>query len=223
MTTMVLQQPLPPAQPYYGQPAYGAAPPTAPLSFPPAPPQRPRPWRRLLIVGAATVAAVAVAAGAFAIGRGTAPTAAPAAALSTTAPAPAPQTPSVVQFTAADEGWCRQFQTTAGQIADEGKASGQPRSFVASSQPAPAWTPADADANRRFADYLSSIVAGLADLRTNATNPTLAMLIGQLVDNYSKMSAVIRDGSYVPADFSYLQTGDASQSGLAALCRGLVG
>ncbi|MCA2247538.1 hypothetical protein JF729_06975 [Mycobacterium intracellulare] len=220
---MVLQQPLPPAPPYYGQPAHGAVPPLPPPPFPPTPPQRPRPWRRLLIVGAATIAAAAVAGGAFAIGRGTAPTAAPVATPSTTAAAPAPQTPSVVQFTAADDRWCRQFQTTAEQIADEGKAAGQPRSFAASSQPASAWAPADADANRQFANYLSNIVAGLSDLRTNATNPTLALLIGQLVDNYSKMSAVIRDGSYVPANFSYLQTGDASQNGLAALCRGLVG
>lgn len=223
MTTMVLQQPPLPAPPYYGQPAYGAAPPAPPLPFPPAPPQRPRPWRRLLIVGATTVTLAAVAAGAFAIGRGTAPTAAPVAAPSTTAPAPAPQTPSAVPFTTADESWCRQFQTSAEQIADEGKAAGQPRSFAASSRPASAWAPADADANRRFADYLSSIVAGLADLRAHATNPTLTVLIGQLVDNYSKMSVVIRDGSYVPANFSYLQTGDASQNGLAALCRGLVG
>lgn len=223
MTTMVLQQPLPPAPPYYGQPAYGAAPPTAPPPFPPAPPQRPRPWRRLLIVGAATIAAAAVAASAFAVGRGTAPTAAPVAAPSTTVSAPAPQTPSAVPFTSADESWCRQYESTADQIADAGRAAGAPRNFVASDQPASAWTPADADTNKRFADYLSSIVGGLTPLRDSSSHPMLKSLSGQLVDDYGKMSAVVHSGTYVPANFMYYQNGDAAQMAILAVCKRLIG
>lgn len=213
MTTMVLQYPPIPGAPQ-GAPGYGAAP-MPPQAYPPAPPRpQGRGPRRLLIAAGATVAALAVAGGMFAAGWAAAPD--PATTVRTVEVPGAP--PAAATFSDADSAWCREYDATSTRLADAGEAAGAPRSLASPDMPATAWTPDEADANRRLGEYLASWNPGMEDLRSRASNPALQILMDGSAKSRSALVAKIRSGSYMPADYGLYRSVSANGNALLAIC-----
>lgn len=218
MTSMVLQYPaVPGAAQSFGAPGFGAAP-TAPApQLPPPPaPRGPRRGRRWLVVGAVAVAGLALAGGAFAAGRGTAPT--PAATAKTVE---VPGVPVAQEFTDADVAWCREYNIASSRIVDETKAAGLPSNVAARDLPASAWTTEERVANQRFVEYLGRWDAGLADLQSRATHPTLKLLLDSMVAADGKLASVLAGGTYAPSDYSYFRDGSAASGALGETCERL--
>lgn len=218
MTSMVLQYPaVPGAAQSFGAPGFGAAP-TAPapqLPRPPAP-RGPRRGRRWLIVAAVAVAGLALGGGAFAVGRGTAPT--PSAAVKTVE---VPGVPVAQEFTDADVAWCREYNIASNNIAEAATADGLPTSIAGKDLPASAWTADERATNQRLIEYFGRWDTGLADLQARAENPTLKMLIDGMLDGSSKLSTVLGDGTYTPADYQNYRNMFAASGGLVRVCERL--
>lgn len=213
MTTMVLQYPPIPGAPT-GAPGYGAAP--IPPHAPPAPPAPPkgRGPHRLLIAAGATLATLAVAGAMFAAGWAAAPD--PTTTVRTVE-VPG-ETPPAAIFNDADSAWCREYEATSTRLADAGEASGAPRSLAAPDLPASAWTPEEADANRRLAEYLSSWNPGLEALRGRASNPALQILMDGSGSAKNGLVEKIRSGEYLPADYSLFRSISANDKAILAVC-----
>lgn len=182
------------------------------------PPHHQQPRRRWFTVALVVGALVTGTGSGLAIGHTIAPAVAP-----TPRPAATTPTPSVRAFAAADETWCREYQATSGRLADAGEAAGEPRHLEAQELPASSWTPDETAANRRFADYLATSGAGLAHLRETTSNPALKALIETSVAGNDAVVVAIRTGTYTPADFVGLRTLGATDRGILALCKELVG
>jgi hypothetical protein len=157
------------------------------------------------------VIAAGAAGGGIVIGRTTARTATMATATLTATPQPK-------AFGDADAAWCREYGATSRRLADAGEASGAPRELAGKDLPATEWTPDEAAANQRFADYLATWTPGLAQLRETTTNPVLKLLIEG--DNQVNAGLVgkIHSGSYVPADYSLYRSGSATSNATLAIC-----
>lgn len=213
MTTMVLQYPPIPGAPT-GAPGYGAAP--IPPHAPPAPPAPPkgRGPRRLLIAAGATFAALAVAGAMFAAGWAAAPD--PTTTVRTVE-VPG-ETPPAAIFNDADSAWCREYEATSTRLADAGEASGAPRSLAAPDLPASAWTPEEADANRRAVEYLATWNPGLEALRSRASNPALEILMDGSAASRSELIDAVRSGSYMPADYQLYRSVSANGNAILAIC-----
>ncbi|OWL95575.1 hypothetical protein B7435_30290 [Mycolicibacterium peregrinum] len=180
---------------------------------PPSSPKQPRRW---WCVAAAAVGGLALMSGAFAIGRSTAPT--PQAAVQTVE---VPRMPVAQAFTDADVAWCREYNVTSTRISDAAKADGLPTSIAGKDLPASAWTADERARNQRLIEYFGRWDAGLADLRARVENPTLKMLIDGMLDGSSKLSTVLGDDTYTPADFTLFRNASASSGGLVAVCERL--
>ena len=195
---------LPPAPPSPGEPVA------------PAPPPAPTPRRRRGLLAAAvaaiTLGVIGAAAAGFAAGRGTAPVAAP---VTTTVTAE----PQHVNFTQADGAWCREYMATTDRLVEAGKAAGAPRTMAAPDLPATAWSPEDADANRRMVEQSDRWNGGLANLRTSVANPTLKVLIEGSYSTDTELATKIRTGSYVPADFELYTSTNGTDNALVDICR----
>lgn len=190
-------------------------PPNGTGSMPPVGPPAPAPRRRrgLLAVAVSAIAlgVIGAAAAGFAAGRGTAPVAAP---VTTTVTAE----PQHVAFTAADGAWCREYIATADQLVEAGKAAGAPRTMAAPDLPATAWSPEDADANRRMVEQSDRWNGGLANLRASVANPTLRVLIEGSYSTDTELATKIRTGTYVPADFELYTSTNGTDSALVEIC-----
>ncbi|BBX30550.1 hypothetical protein MALV_56750 (plasmid) [Mycolicibacterium alvei] len=154
--------------------------------------------------------------GAFATGRSTAPT--PQAAVQTVE---VRGMPVAQAFTDADVAWCREYNVTSTRISDAAKADGLPTSIAGKDLPASAWTPDERASNQRLIEYFGRWDTGLADLRAQVENPTLKMLIDGMLDGSSKLSTVLGDDTYTPADFTLFRNASASSGGLVAVCERL--
>lgn len=221
MTSMVLQYPaIPGAAPVVGAPGFKAGPvtPAPQLPLPPRPPAPggPRRSRRWLGVAAVVVAGLAVAGGAFAAGRGTAPT--PAATVKTVE---VPGVPVAQAFTDADVTWCREYNIASSRIVDETKAAGLPSNVAARDLPASAWTADERAENQRFVEYLGRWDAGLADLQSRVTHPTLKLLLDSMVAADGKLASALAGGTYAPSDYSYFRDGSAASGALGETCERL--
>lgn len=214
MTSMVLQYPPIPGAPH-GAPGYGAAPMSPQAYPPPAPPRsQGRGPRRLLIAAGATVAALAIAGGMFAAGWASAPD--PTTTVRTVEVA-AP-TPAAAPFNDADSAWCREYQATSTRLADAGEASGAPRSLAAPDMPATAWSPEEADANRRLADYLATWNPGMESLRSRASNPALQVLLDGSGSAKAGLVEKIQNADYLPSDYSLFRSISANDKAILAIC-----
>lgn len=215
MTTMVLQYPPIPGAPH-GAPVYGAAPMPPPQTYPSPAPPRPqgRGPRRLLIAAGASVAALAVAGGMFAAGWAAAPD--PTTTTRTVEVPGAP--PAATTFTEADSAWCREYDATSTRLANAGEVAGAPRSIAAPDLPSTAWTPEEAAANGRLADYLAGWNPGLEDLRGRVSNPALQILMDGSATSRSALIDAIRSGSYMPADYGLFRSVSANGNAILAIC-----
>lgn len=218
MTTMTTG-PVPPPAPPGWPPAYGGTP-TLPPSAPPTPQRGAR--RYWLTAAIAAIALALGIGGGITIGRLTAPTSA-SAPVSTPSTASQPSSvPTTAQrFTDADVAWCREYDATSNRLADAGRAAGAPRSMVAVYQPASAWTPQEADNNRRLADYLATWQPDMIQLRENASNPALKLLVETDVQETSMLVDKIRNGTYAPADSSLYRDTSAAEDAVLAACKDL--
>ncbi|OWL98127.1 hypothetical protein B7435_26000 [Mycolicibacterium peregrinum] len=188
----------------------GGMPPAAPTP-PPAPAPRRRRGLLAAAVSAIALGVIGAAAAGFAAGRGTAPVAAP---VTTTVTAE----PQHVNFTPADGAWCREYLATTDRLVEAGKAVGAPRMMAAPDLPATAWSPEDADANRRMVDQSDRWNGGLASLRASVANPTLKILIEGSRSADTELGNKIRTGAYVPADFALYRSTNATDNALFAIC-----
>jgi hypothetical protein len=148
----------------------------------------------------------------------------------TAVPTPAPTvtkavgaSPSAKPFGAVDDTWCHEYQATSTRLADAGEAAAAPRHLTAPDLPASAWTPDDTAANRRFADYLATWTPGLARLRGTADNPAFETIVETNIASTNMLVTVIRNSTYMPADFSYFRTQAAADRAILAACKELVG
>ena len=183
------------------------------IPTPPSPPKQPRRW---WVVAAAAVGGLALMGAAFAAGRGTAPT--PEAAVQTIE---VPGMPVAQAFTDADVAWCREYNITSTGISDAAKADGLPTSIAGKELPASAWTPDERATNQRLVEYFGRWDTGLADLRARVENPTLKLLIEGMLDGSSKLSTVLGNGTYTPADFQLFRNASSSSGGLVNVCERL--
>ncbi|SUA31556.1 Uncharacterised protein [Mycolicibacterium fortuitum] len=181
--------------------------------IPPSPPKQPRRW---WMVAAAAVGGLALIGAAFAAGRGTAPTR--EAAVQTIE---VPGMPVAQAFTDADVAWCREYNITSTGISDAAKADGLPTSIAGKELPASAWTPDERATNQRLVEYFGRWDTGLADLRARVENPTLKLLIEGMLDGSSKLSTVLGNEIYTPADFTYYRNMFAASGGLVRVCERL--
>lgn len=184
-----------------------------PMPYPqptPPPPRRAR-WIIPTTAGLAVLAIGAAAIIGFAAGRNTAP-------MNTAQPTTVTAEPQHQNFTEADSAWCREYKATTARLAAAGEDSDAPRQMAATDVPATAWTPKEADDNRRMAEQSDRWNAGLADLRATVSNPTLKNLIEASHQADTALVDKIRHASYVPADFSLYQSVNATDNALLAIC-----
>lgn len=197
-------------------PTYGSPEPYPPNG--PPPPQRPS-WVKYIALGLGGVALIAATAlttlGISNVTRQTNPT--QATSTQTTVEPPAQI------FNTRDIGWCREYQLQAEKVADQRKTLGWPRDVTARDVRASDWTPDEAKANRDFARYLALLTdETMQGLRNRAENPAIRTLINTAMVSTNSLAQVIRDGTYVPTDYSLLRTSAASSIALDDICQEIV-
>ncbi len=194
-------------------PTYGSPEPYPPNG--PPPPQRPS-WVKYIALGLGGVALIAATAlTTLGISNVTRQTNPPQATSTQTTVEPPAQT-----FNAADIGWCREYQARADNTNEQRKARGWPRDITARDVRASDWTPDEAKANQDFGRYVE-LLAGdpLPSLRDRAANPAIRSLINTEMVSTNSLLQIIRDGAYVPSDYSLLRTVAASSIALDDICQ----
>ncbi|MBU8814111.1 hypothetical protein KL953_35210 [Mycolicibacterium goodii] len=191
-------------------------PPQPPTPGPPPPdvkpPQRPRRWAKALGIAAAATAVLAAAVlGGFAAGRSN-PKIVTTPAPTVTA-MPSPQT-----FNSMDADWCREYIAVGNKQKEDRRAKGWPRDMAATSLPASAWSPEELKQNEDFQKYLDAYSLAMADLQARAMNPAIKSLMETDMSATKILIERIKEGTYVPADSVYLDTGASASVGLEELC-----
>lgn len=202
----------PPAQPWpaHIQPASAAYP--YPQPAPPTTPKRRSRWIIPTAAGLALLAIVMVAAGGFITGRNTAPSITTQVTTTVTAE------PQHESFTAADSAWCREYMATTARLVEAGRTADAPRSIAASDLPATAWTPEEADTNRKLAEWSNRWDVERERLRNGVENPTLRLLLTGSLTASTELTTKIADGTYKPVDFALFRSVTATDNALSSIC-----
>ena len=126
--------------------------------------------------------------------------------------------PQHESFTAADSAWCREYMATTARLVEAGRTADAPRSIAASDLPATAWTPEEADTNRKLAEWSNRWDVERERLRNGVENPTLRLLLTGSLTASTELTTKIADGTYKPVDFALFRSVTATDNALSSIC-----